>query len=45
MAPRLRAARRTTVRCLIRDKEGNFYGTTKAGGEPRLGVVFKISNQ
>ncbi len=30
---------------LIRDKEGNFYGTTEAGGEPRLGVVFKISNQ
>ncbi|MFL6688673.1 MAG: choice-of-anchor tandem repeat GloVer-containing protein [Alphaproteobacteria bacterium] len=30
---------------LIRDKQGNFYGTTEAGGEPRLGVVFKISNQ
>ncbi|HSC17888.1 MAG TPA: choice-of-anchor tandem repeat GloVer-containing protein [Rhizomicrobium sp.] len=30
---------------LIRDKQGNFYGTAEAGGEPRLGVVFKISNQ
>jgi uncharacterized repeat protein (TIGR03803 family) len=30
---------------LIRDKQGNLYGTAEAGGEPRLGVVFKISNQ
>ena len=30
---------------LIRDKQGNLYGTAEAGGEPRLGVVFKISSQ
>jgi uncharacterized repeat protein (TIGR03803 family) len=28
---------------LVRDKEGNFYGATSAGGVSRLGTVFEVS--
>ena len=27
---------------LVRDPQGNLYGTTNSGGEPGLGVVFKL---